>query len=92
MANCRCARYALSNTNLLNRGHARPVTWLRPRPTVATVIVGARNEAQLREDLGAVGWKLTPAQVAKLDVASAVTPVYPCWHQRGFAERSPPPV
>jgi aryl-alcohol dehydrogenase-like predicted oxidoreductase len=58
---------------------------------VANVIVGARNEEQLRQNLGAVGWTLTPAQVAKLDAASAQTPIYPYWHQRGF-ERNPPPV
>jgi aryl-alcohol dehydrogenase-like predicted oxidoreductase len=68
------------------------LNWLLQRPTVANVIVGARDEAQLRENLGAVGWNLTPAQVAKLDAASEVTPIYPYWHQRGFAERNPPPV
>jgi len=68
------------------------LNWLLRRPTVATVIVGARNEQQLRENLGAVGWSLTPEQVARLDAASAVTPAYPYWHQRPFAERNPPPV
>jgi aryl-alcohol dehydrogenase-like predicted oxidoreductase len=68
------------------------LNWLLQRPTVSTVIVGARNEEQLRQNLGAVGWNLTPAQVARLDAASAVTPAYPYWHQRGFAERNPPPV
>lgn len=68
------------------------LNWLLQRPTVANVIVGARNEAQLRQNLGAIGWSLTPAQVAKLDAASAVTLAYPYWHQRGFAERNPPPV
>ena len=68
------------------------LNWLLQRPTVASVIVGARDEAQLLQNLGAVGWALTPEQVAKLDAASAVTPVYPYWHQRGFAERNPPPV
>jgi aryl-alcohol dehydrogenase-like predicted oxidoreductase len=67
------------------------LNWLLQRPTVANVIIGARNEEQLRENLGAVGWTLTPEQVAKLDAASAVTPTYPYWHQRGF-ERNPPPV
>jgi hypothetical protein len=56
------------------------------------VIVGARNEEQLRQNLGAVGWSLTPEQVAKLDTASATTLAYPYWHQRGFTERNPPPV
>jgi aryl-alcohol dehydrogenase-like predicted oxidoreductase len=68
------------------------LNWVLRRPSVATVIVGARNEAQLRENLGAVGWALTPAQVAALDAASAVPLVYPYWHQRGFEERNPKPV
>ena len=68
------------------------LNWLLQRPTVSTVIIGARDEQQLRDNLGAVGWSLTPAQVAKLDAASAVTLPYPYWHQRGFVERNPPPV
>lgn len=68
------------------------LNWLLQRPTVANVIVGARNEEQLRENLGAVGWNLTPEQVARLDAASAAPLAYPYWHQRGFAERNPPPV
>jgi len=68
------------------------LNWLLQRPSVANVIVGARNEEQLRANLGAVGWNLTPAQVAKLDAASDVTPAYPYWHQRGFTERNPAPV
>jgi len=68
------------------------LNWLLQRPSVATVIIGARNEEQLRQNLGAVGWSLTAAQVAKLDAASAVTPAYPYWHQKGFAERNPPAV
>jgi aryl-alcohol dehydrogenase-like predicted oxidoreductase len=68
------------------------LNWLLQRPSVANVIIGARNEEQLRQNLGAVGWNLTPEQVAKLDAASAVNPSYPYWHQRGFSERNPPPV
>jgi aryl-alcohol dehydrogenase-like predicted oxidoreductase len=68
------------------------LNWLLQRPSVATVVIGARNEEQLRQNLGAVGWNLTPAQVATLDAASATTPAYPYWHQRGFPERNPPPV
>ncbi|GLS18952.1 oxidoreductase [Labrys miyagiensis] len=68
------------------------LNWLLHRPTVATIIVGARDEAQLRENLGAVGWSLTPEQIAKLDEASTVTLPYPYWHQRGFTERNPAPV
>ena len=68
------------------------LNWLLQRPTVSSVIIGARNEEQLRQNLGAVGWNLTPAQVAKLDAASAVTSAYPYWHQVQFADRNPPPV
>jgi aryl-alcohol dehydrogenase-like predicted oxidoreductase len=68
------------------------LNWLLQRPTVANVIVGARDERQLRENLGAVGWHLTPEQVKRLDDASAVTLAYPYWHQQGFRERNPPPV
>ncbi|WP_394827620.1 aldo/keto reductase [Pendulispora albinea] len=64
------------------------LNWVLQRPTVSSVIFGARNEEQLRQNLGAVGWSLTAAQVAKLDQASATTPVYPYWHQRGY-ERNP---
>jgi aryl-alcohol dehydrogenase-like predicted oxidoreductase len=68
------------------------LNWLLQRPTVSTVVVGARNEEQLKQNLGAVGWNLTAEQVAKLDAASDVTPAYPYWHQRGFQERNPLPV
>ncbi|MCI1043494.1 aldo/keto reductase [Caballeronia zhejiangensis] len=68
------------------------LNWLLQRPTVATVLIGARNEEQLRQNLGAVGWNLTAEQVKKLDEASAVRPAYPYWHQQGFAERNPFPV
>src|SRR5471032_878573 len=68
------------------------LNWLLQRPTVATVVVGARNEEQLRQNLGAVGWNLTAEQVARLDAASAVTPAYPYWHQGGFPELNPKPV
>ena len=64
------------------------LNWLLQRPTVATVIIGARNEEQLRQNLGAVGWNLTPEQVAKLDAASAMTLAYPYWHQRTFGAKS----
>ena len=68
------------------------LNWLLRRPTVATVVIGARNEEQLRQNLGAVGWTLTPEQIAFLDAASATPLAYPYWHQRGFKERNPPPV
>ena len=69
------------------------LNWLLQRPTVSSVIVGARNEEQLRQNLGAVGWNLTAEQVAALDKASDREPVYPYWHQRKFSPgRNPPPV
>ncbi|MCU1257930.1 MAG: Oxidoreductase [Bryobacterales bacterium] len=68
------------------------LNWLLQRPTVSSVIIGARNEEQLRQNLAAVGWNLTPDQVARLDQASEVTPPYPYWHQRQFRERNPTPV
>jgi len=68
------------------------LNWLLQRPTVSSVIVGARNEEQLKQNLGAVGWQLTQDQMAKLDAASAVTKPYPYWHQVPFAYRNPPLV
>lgn len=69
------------------------LNWLTRRPTVASVIIGARNEQQLRQNLGAVGWSLTDDQVARLDTASAVTAPYPHFpyrRQEGFARLAPP--
>jgi aryl-alcohol dehydrogenase-like predicted oxidoreductase len=69
------------------------LNWLIHKPTVSSVIMGARNEQQLRDNLGAAGWSLTSDQTARLDVASRVTPLYPYWHQRATAaDRNPPPV
>jgi aryl-alcohol dehydrogenase-like predicted oxidoreductase len=69
------------------------LNWLLARPSVATLIIGARSEEQLRQNLGAIGWKLTSAQIARLDAASTVALPYPYWHQRGtFSDRNPPPV
>jgi aryl-alcohol dehydrogenase-like predicted oxidoreductase len=68
------------------------LNWLLQRPTVSTVIMGARNEEQLRQNLGAEGWNLSIEQVAKLDRVSEVTPIYPYWHQKQFRERNPWPV
>jgi len=66
--------------------------WLIQRPSVSNVVVGARNEEQLKQNLQSVGWSLTAEQIAKLDTASDVTPIYPYWHQRQFVERNPLPV
>ncbi len=71
------------------------LNWLLQRPTVASVIIGARNEDQLRQNLGAVGWTLSPEQAARLDTASAVVPTYPHFpyqRQEAFARRNPAPV
>ena len=68
------------------------LNWLLQRPSVCNVVIGARNEQQLRDNLGAVGWNLTPEQVATLDAASYRTPTYPYWHQRDFDERNPKPT
>lgn len=71
------------------------INWLLQRPTVASVIIGARNEEQLRQNLGAAGWSLTPEQIATLDAASEVTAPYPHFpyrRQEGFARLNPPAV
>jgi aryl-alcohol dehydrogenase-like predicted oxidoreductase len=68
------------------------LNWLLQRPTVSTVVIGARDEKQLKDNLGAIGWSLTPEQVKKLDQASAVTLAYPYWHQKQFKERNPFPT
>jgi len=67
------------------------LNWLLRKPTVSSVIIGARNEEQLKQNLGAVGWSLTPDQVARLDAASEQVLPYPYWHQRQFQERNPAP-
>ncbi|MFG2712860.1 aldo/keto reductase [Streptomyces goshikiensis] len=69
--------------------------WLLQRPTVSSVIIGARDEEQLRQNLGAVGWSLTPEQMAALDAASRRTapyPYFPYERQEGFARLNPPVV
>lgn len=67
------------------------LNWLLQRPTVDNLIIGARNEEQLRQNLGAVGWNLTVDQVKKLDAASDVPPIYPYWHQRQFPKLNAAP-
>jgi aryl-alcohol dehydrogenase-like predicted oxidoreductase len=58
------------------------LNWLLQRPTVANIVIGARNEEQLKHNLGATGWSLTVDQLKKLDKASFTHPIYPYWHQR----------
>ena len=60
------------------------LNWLLQRPTISNIIIGARNEEQLKQNLEAVGWNLTVDQVKKLDQVSEVLPAYPYWHQRQF--------
>ena len=60
------------------------LNWLLQRPTVVNLIIGARNAEQLKENLGAVGWSLSPDQVKRLDKVSETLPAYPYWHQRQF--------
>ena len=67
------------------------LNWLLAKPCVDTVVIGARNEEQLRANLGAAQWKLTPEEVARLDEASTTPEPYPYWHQHKFGvERNPP--
>jgi aryl-alcohol dehydrogenase-like predicted oxidoreductase len=71
------------------------LNWLTTRPTVSSVIIGARNEEQLRQNLGAIGWSLTREQIARLDKASAVAapyPHFPYFRQEAFARLNPPMV
>jgi aryl-alcohol dehydrogenase-like predicted oxidoreductase len=68
------------------------LNWLLNRPTVVNVIVGARNEEQLKENLGAIGWTLSDEQLARLDDVSHREPIYPYWHQKKYDERNPKPT
>ncbi len=67
------------------------LNWLLRKPTVSTIVIGARNEEQLKQNIGAEGWRLTPDQMSKLDEASEPLIPYPYWHQRQFKERNPLP-
>lgn len=67
------------------------INWVLQRPTVSSIIIGARNEAQLRQNLEAVGWNLTTDQIKKLDKASEVPTIYPYWHQRQNLKLNPLP-
>jgi aryl-alcohol dehydrogenase-like predicted oxidoreductase len=68
------------------------LNWLLRRPTVSTLIIGARNEEQLRQNLDALSFTLSPSHARALETASDVMPITPYWHQRGFAERNPFPT
>ncbi|MFL6664886.1 MAG: aldo/keto reductase [Rhizobacter sp.] len=68
------------------------LNWVLRRPSIANVVIGARDEAQLTQNLGALGWSLTDDEVALLDAAGRRTPPYPYWHQMDFDERNPKPT
>ncbi|MGM9506393.1 aldo/keto reductase [Larkinella sp. GY13] len=68
------------------------LNWLLQRPTVSSIVIGARTEEQLTQNLGAVGWNLSKEQVARLDAASNKEPIYPYWHQRKNPDLNPLPV
>ncbi|MEX6688229.1 aldo/keto reductase [Danxiaibacter flavus] len=67
------------------------LNWLLQRPTVSSIIIGARNEEQLHQNLGAVGWNLTVDQLKKLDAASEIPTIYPYWHQNERPSLVPAP-
>jgi aryl-alcohol dehydrogenase-like predicted oxidoreductase len=67
------------------------LNWMLQRPSISTIIIGARNEAQLLQNLGAEGWNLSTEQVKKLDAASELPAIYPYWHQRQNLTLNPPP-
>ncbi len=68
------------------------LNWVTRKPGVDTVIIGARNEQQLRDNLASASWSLSDAEVEKLDEVSALPLPYPYWHQQKFAgERNPAP-
>ena len=68
------------------------LNWVLQRPSVVSIVIGARNAEQLKQNLGAAGWTLSPEHMARLDRASETHPIYPYWHQRNFASINPPPV
>jgi aryl-alcohol dehydrogenase-like predicted oxidoreductase len=68
------------------------INWLLDRPTVSSIIIGARTDEQLRQNLRSIGWSLTKEQVARLDAATAQKPIYPYWHQRQNTKLNPLPV
>ncbi|SDL17598.1 aldo/keto reductase [Siphonobacter aquaeclarae] len=67
------------------------LNWVLRRPTVSSIIIGARNAEQLRQNLAAVGWNLTTEQIQRLDKASDIPTIYPYWHQRQNLTLNPIP-
>ncbi|MCS4276655.1 aryl-alcohol dehydrogenase-like predicted oxidoreductase [Mycetocola sp. BIGb0189] len=68
------------------------LNWVLSRPTVANVVIGARNEQQLAQNLDLLSWSLTGEEIDRLDSVSHRDPIYPYWHQRGFDRRNPKPT
>ena len=62
------------------------LNWLLQRPTISTIVIGARNEEQLKQNLAANGWNLSADQVKRLDDASKTPMIYPYWHQTGYTQ------
>ncbi len=65
------------------------LNWILRKPTISNIVVGARNEEQLKQNLGAIGWRLTDEEVARLDKVSHPGWPYPYWHQQGFKQLIP---
>lgn len=68
------------------------LNWLLQRPTVSSLVIGARNEEQLQQNLDAVGWQLSPEHIGRLDAASDVPMTYPYWHQQQIPSLNPSPI
>lgn len=68
------------------------LNWILQRPTVSSIIIGARNAEQLKQNIGAIGWNLCADQIQRLDQASTVPPIYPYWHQWQNKSLNPTPV
>ncbi|RKG94343.1 aldo/keto reductase [Corallococcus carmarthensis] len=67
------------------------LAWLLHQPHVTTVILGAKTQAQLDDNLAATELRLSPAQLAKLDAVSQLPAEYPGWMvERQNADRFPP--
>jgi aryl-alcohol dehydrogenase-like predicted oxidoreductase len=66
------------------------LNWVVRKPGVASVILGARTDAQLVDNLAAATWSLSDAEIASLDEASATPARYPYSHHRNFgSDRNP---
>lgn len=57
------------------------LVYLLAKPAISSVILGARTEDQLADNLGAAEWTLTEEETARLDELSAPRLIYPYWHQ-----------